>query len=594
MLVTISEVMQKIHPVLDQSPKWWDATEVGQMYMKMSRIHRWFGLILVAVLASGCAPSRVKQQAAETEQEPANPLLYHTMIAEIAGHRGDLKQSVTYYQKVIDSTNDIEIIKRAARIMVFSKDYPAANRAVNRWLELSPKDVEARQVATTTSLYQGDVDSAVMHLEWLLAQAKDKQQGFNLIAALLDRVPDKPIAVAAMEEMSSRYPQVIEGHIYLARLAHAAEQYELAVAAATEARRLDEDSADAHISLARAQIELGNTEQALQSLDHLLKQEPDNADLRLTYARMLMTVNRYESALEQFKLLLQQAPDNADLIYSTALLNLQVNSYTAAEGLLKKLLDLGKHEQEAWYYLGRVAEKRKQYSQANKWYGRVDTAELYIDAQMAAARVQGKSGQVDEAKERYRLLREGNPVHATTILLSESEMLREIEDDQGAYDLLNEAVKQYPQDVDLRYSRALAAERVDLINVLESDLKLVLEKEPNHAHALNALGYTLADRTNRYEEAYRYVSKAYELEPNDPAIIDSMGWVYYRLGDYDKAIKYLTRANEILRDGEVAAHLGEVLWVSGDREAARALWQEALQAYPDSKILLRAIERFTP
>ena len=151
------------------------------------------------------------------------------MIRPINFRMNEQTAVINYYQKVIDSTSDIDIIKRAARIMVFSKDYPAANRAVNRWLELSPKDVEARQVATTTSLYQGDVDSAVMHLEWLLAQAKDKQQGFNLIAALLDRVPDKPIAVAAMEEMSSRYPQVIEGHIYLARLAHAAEQYELAV-----------------------------------------------------------------------------------------------------------------------------------------------------------------------------------------------------------------------------------------------------------------------------------------------------------------------------------------------------------------------------
>ena len=562
--------------------------------MKMSTKNQWFWPILVAVLASGCGANTVKKQQAEAEKQPDNPLLYNTLIAEIAGHRGDLKQSVVHYQKVIDSTNDVDIIKRAARIMVFSKDYPAANRAVNRWLQLAPMDIEARQVATTTSLYQGDIDSAVMHLEWLLGQAKDQHQGFKLIAALLERVPDKQTAVAAMEEMSSRYPEIIEGHIYLARLAHASEQYELAVSAATEAKKLDDNNADAHISLARAQIELGNTEQALQSLDHLLKQEADNDELRLTYARMLMTVNRYESALAQFKVLLDRSPDNADLVYSTALLYLQVNSYTAAETSLKKLLQLGKHEQEAWYYLGRVAEKRKQYEQANDWYGRVDHASLYIDAQMAAARVQGKSGQVSEAKERYRLLREGNPVHATTIILSESEMLREIDDDRGAYDLLNEAVEQYPDDLDIRYSRALTAERVDRIDILEGDLRMVLEKEPNHAHALNALGYTLADRTTRYDEAFTYVSKAYELEPNDPAIIDSMGWVHYRLGNYDQAIEYLTKAHEILRDGEIAAHLGEVLWVSGNREAAKALWKEALRAYPDSKILLRSIKRFEP
>lgn len=562
----------------------------GKMAVKFHILN----ILLIGALVSGCVGGPTKHQVRKDSDPPANPLLYNTMIAEIAGHTGDLKQSVVYYEKVIDKTNDLDIIRRAARIMLFAEDYPAANRAVIHWLKIAPDDVEARQVATTTSLYQGDIDSAVMNLEWLLSQAKDRHQGFKLIMALLERVPDKQIAMATMEEMSSRYPDIIEGQIFLARLAHAAEQYETAVDAAKAAIRLDETSADARISLARAEIELGNTEQALDALAQLLEHEADNAELRLTYARMLMTVNRYESAISQFEILLKQAPGNADLLYSTALLYMQVRSYAAAETALKKLIDMGQHKQEAWYYLGRLEEKRKRYDEAKEWYARVDTDDLYIDAQMGAARVQGKSGQLEEARERYRVLRESNPAHVTTIWLSESDMLREMNDHQGAYDLLNKAVALYPDDIDLRYSRALAAERVDRIDILESDLKLVLEKEPGHAHALNALGYTLADRTDRYEEALGYILRAYKLEPNDPAIIDSMGWVHYRLGDYDKAIEFLTRANELLRDGEVAAHLGEVLWVSGNREAATALWQEALRENPDSEILLRAIKRFNP
>lgn len=562
----------------------------GKMAVKLHILH----VLLIGALVSGCVSGPTKNQVRKDSDPPANPLLYNTMIAEIAGHTGDLQQSVVYYEKVIDKTNDLDIIRRAARIMLFAEDYPAANRAVIHWLKIAPDDVEARQVATTTSLYQGDIDSAVMNLEWLLAQAKDRHQGFKLVMALLERVPDKQIAMATMEEMSSRYPDVIEGHIFLARLAHAAEQYETAVDAAKAAIRLDETSADARISLARAEIELGNTELALDALAQLLEHEADNTELRLTYARMLMTVNRYESAISQFEILLKQAPGNADLLYSTALLYMQVRSYAAAETALKKLIDMGQHKQEAWYYLGRLEEKRKRYDEAKEWYARVDTDGLYIDAQMGAARVQGKSGQLEEARERYRVLRESNPAHVTTIWLSESDMLREINDDQGAYDLLNGAVALYPDDIDLRYSRALAAERVDRIDILESDLKLVLAKEPEHAHALNALGYTLADRTDRYEEAFGYILRAYKLEPNDPAIIDSMGWVHYRLGDYDKAIEFLTRANEVLRDGEVAAHLGEVLWVSGNREAAIALWQEALRENPDSEILQRVIKRFKP
>jgi len=366
------------------------------------------------------------------------------------------------------------------------------------------------------------------------------------------------------------------------------------VEAATKAIQLDDKNAEAKVVLARSQIELGNTDEALQALDNLLKQESKNSELRLTYARMLMAVNRYESAIKQFEIILEQSPDNADLIYSTALLHMQVKSYSSAETYLKKLLALGQHQQQAWFYLGRLEEKRKQYRKAQEWYARIDTNDLYIDAQMGAARVQGKSGNLDDATKRYAILRDSHPEHATSIWLSESEMLREIHDDQGAYQLLNKAVELHPDDIDLRYSRALAAERVDRIDILESDLKLVLEKDPNHAHALNALGYTLADRTDRYDEAMIYITKAFELEPNDPAIIDSMGWIQYRLGNLDKAIEYLTIANEALRDGEVAAHLGEVLWVKGDREAANALWMKALREYPDSKILIRAIDRFKP
>ncbi|MCW8964709.1 MAG: tetratricopeptide repeat protein [Gammaproteobacteria bacterium] len=550
-------------------------------------------LLLAVIMVTGCSNTATKQQQ-QVHKEPENPLFYNTMVAEIAGHRGDLQQSVKYYQEVIESTDDLDIIRRATRIMLFAKQYQAVNQAVKRWLELAPDDIEARQMAATTSLQQGDLESSLVSLEWLLNFAKDNKKGFALLAAILERVPDKQIATRAMGEMASRYPDVVEAKIYYARLAYAAKQYETSVSAAMAATQADQDNVDARIILARAQIELGDTDNALQTLNKLLQQNPDNSELRLTYARLLMAVNRYESAIREFEVLLKQSPDNADLIYSTALLSMQVKSYSSAENYLKKLLSLDKKQQEAWFYLGRLEEKRKRFDKAQSWYARVDNAGLYIDAQMGAARVQAKSGQREEAQKRYAILRESYPEHATAIWLSESEMLREINDDQAAYELLDSAVKLHADDLDLRYSRALAAERIDRIDILESDLRLVLEKEPDHAHALNALGYTLADRTNRYEEALAYILKAFELEPNDPAIIDSMGWIQYRLGNLDEAIEYLTRANEALRDGEVAAHLGEVLWVRGDREAANALWMKALREYPDSKILIRAINRFKP
>lgn len=562
--------------------------------MSMTGNLKIFCSLVVVLLMVGCGSQPQKKASTRVSQEPEDPLMYNTLVAEIAGHRGNLEKSVDYYQRVIGQTNDLDIIKRAARVMLFSKNYAAARRAISQWMNLAPKDIEARQLAATASLYEGDRGDSVQHLEWLVDQAKNIPQGFNIAMTLLERVSDKQLARDVMQEISGHYPDIIQGHVYLARLSHALESYEEAIKSAEKALEINSENADAQIILARAEIELGNTDKALAALDRLLQTNPDNAELRLTYARILMAVNRYESAIRQFEILLEKSPENADLIYSAALLYMQVKSYASAEKFLNKLLDIGLHEQEALYYLGRLEEKRKHFEKAKEWYAQVDTDSLYIDAQMAAARVQGKAGELAEAHERYQTLRESHPEHGPTIWLSESDMLREIKDYQAAFDLLVQAIEAYPDNIDLIYSRALAAEKVDRIDILESDLRKVLDREPNHAHALNALGYTLADRTDRYDEALEYIKRAYALEPNDPAIIDSMGWVHYRLGDYDKAIEFLTLANEVMKDGEVAAHLGEVLWVSGDHEAASALWKDAVRQYPDSEILMRAIKRFKP
>lgn len=553
----------------------------------------WLHIFLLAVTLSGCTGA-LNKISAQRPQPPEDALFYNVLAAEIAGHSGNLQQAVQHYKKVLEITEDTKIIQRAARIMLYAEDYPAVAQALERWLQLDPQDAEVRQMAATNSLQQGDLASATASLEWLINSVGDKKKGFQLLATLLRRLSDKQIALDAMAKMAARYPHILEAHIHHARFAFTAKQYQQSIAAATRAVQLDNDHVDANTILARAQIELGDTDNALQTLSNLLEQSPDNSRLRPGYARLLVAVNRYESALKQFEILLKTQPHDAELIYSAALTAMRIRSYDTAEKYLNQLLTLGKRQQEAWFHLGRLAENRKRFEQAQSWYAKIDQEGLYIDAQMGAARIQAKTGQLQAAKKRYANLRASYPEHAITIWLSESETLREIYDDQGAFELLNDALKLHSDNVDLRYSRALAAERINRLDILESDLKHVLQTDPDHAHALNALGYTLADRTDRLEEALSYIQKAIKLQPNDPAIIDSMGWVHYRLGDLDKALEYLTKANKALRDGEVAAHLGEVLWMRGEREAAMNVWEEALRQYPENKILIRAIERFTP
>lgn len=579
----------------------------------MVRVNRLFALILPALLAAlalpgGCSTPVRQEYAAEqcategctveaevpAQRTPRQRLLYDTLVAEIAGHLGNLPESVAHYRKILDSTTELSVIRRAIRIMLFSKDYDAADQAIQRWLQLDPDSIEAHQLAATVSLRRGDIAAAEKNLQWMLRQADTLEQGFRLVAAFLDLLQDKQLALNIISSLSADHPDSVYAREVLARLAFNAGEFERAHEVAQKIVATRPDNFEAQTILAHSTLEMGRTDEALSLLQAIVVKHPQDSPLRLAYARMLVTTNHHQRALEQFEVLLEKAPGDADLIYSAALLAMQIRRYDQAEKYFHTLLSKGSHRQPTWFYLGRLHEQRKEYEDALSWFERVDAPELYLDAQMRAAGVQGKLGQLDKARQRFSILRQGQAGEKSAIWLSEGEMLREIGEHQTAFDVLSDAVQELPEDTDLRYSRALAAERIGRLDLLESDLQRVLQQEPEHAHALNALGYTLADRTTRYQEALDYITRALQLVPHDPAIIDSMGWVQYRLGNLDKALHYLRKASENLQDDEVAAHLGEVLWVKGDREAAAEVWRDGLREHPDSEILQRVIERFKP
>ena len=543
------------------------------------------------LLLAGCA-SPAKQPTAAAISTPEASLLYNTLVAEMAGHHGDLGESVRYYRKVIHESNQPSILRRAVRIMMFAKDYAAAAEAMGKWLELAPENMEAHQLAAMIALFQKDSIAASRHLEWMLAHSG--KQGFKVLAAFLDRLNQPDLALAAMESILSRHADNADAQILYARLAFDSGDYEKSRLAASRAVDLNPAHTEAQIIHTRSRIESGEVEQSLTDLAAVVNRYPKNHDLRLGYARLLVTSSRFESAVEQFEVLIKAAPDNVDLLYSTALVMLQIKRFSDAERHLEKLTTMPGHRQAARYYLGKLEEDRKNFEKALAWYQQVEEGTLYVESQMSAARIQAKSGDVGMAREVYQRLRQSHKQMATKIWLGESEMLGAIKQYNAAYELLNQAVGLNPDDMDLLYSRALAAEKVGRIDILERDLKKVLTKDPKHAHALNALGYTLADRTDRYAEALEYIKRALELAPTDPAIIDSMGWVLYRMGRQEEALTYLRRAFANFRDGEIAAHLGEVLWVSGREEAAIEIWDKALDTHPDSEVLLDVIRRFNP
>jgi tetratricopeptide (TPR) repeat protein len=260
------------------------------------------------------------------------------------------------------------------------------------------------------------------------------------------------------------------------------------------------------------------------------------------------------------------------------------------------LVRMDEREGEAQYYLGRIYENRKQYDQAIDWYEQVHVGDYQFDARLRVADMLGLAGKTDEAIQHLDAMLKGSQSDGSLvrIYVAKGELLRIARRYEEAMTVFNTALGIVPGNTDLLYARALVAERLGRIDQLEQDLKIILKTEPDNAHALNALGFTLADQTKRYDEAYVYLKRAIEIMPEDPAIIDSLGWVQYRLGNYDEAVRLLRTALSRFDDPEIAAHLGEVLWVSGNQQEARGIWQEALKKSPDAPVLLKVMQRFIP
>jgi tetratricopeptide (TPR) repeat protein len=310
---------------------------------------------------------------------------------------------------------------------------------------------------------------------------------------------------------------------------------------------------------------------------------------------LLIQVKSYDEARTVFEELIQEQPQNLDLLYTVGLLNLQAEQYAAAESNFKRLVSSGKRTDVGHYYLGRVAEKRERYKQALNWYRKVDKGEYYLDAQTRVADLYVKLGNLEDARAHFKKLRDEASKSETAIklYLAEGQLLREQAEYHAGMEMFNRALTEHPGNGDLLYARALMAEKIDRIDLLEADLRAILEDDPDNATALNALGYTLADRNERIPEAYEYIQRALKVRPDDPTVIDSMGWVQYRMGNYDKAEEYLRKAYRLLQDAEVTGHLSEIVWAQGNKDEARSLLQQALDIEPENDYLLKLKQRFS-
>jgi len=548
---------------------------------------------------SGSSPLEEQAPQVNTLKQQVDPVAdaaYDLVVAEIALNQGDTALATERYLALARSQTNPAIAERAVRIAVYGQDLEAALAAAQRWIELEPDRIEARQVIAAIYIRQDKVDEAFTYIDSLIETSElEDAQLFPPLLGILAREKNVETVLAVSQRIADKHTDRAYAQFLHGMLAAQTGRSEAALEYLDRSLELDEIDG-IHAARARVLLRLGRSGDAVVSLQKAVEQKPGDQTLRLTYARLLVDIKEYEKARAEFEKLLQAAPDDAELLYTLGLLSLESQRLDDAEKYMMMLIRLDERDGEAQYYLGRIYENRKQYDQAIEWYRQVLVGDYLFDARLRIADMMGLSGQTDAAIEHLDAMLKGSQSNGSLvrIYVAKGELLRLAHRYEESLAVFNTALEIVPGNSDLLYARALVAERLGRIDQLEADLRFILKAEPDNAHALNALGFTLADQTDRYEEAYGYLKRAIEIMPDDPAIIDSLGWVQYRLGNYEESIRLLRKALSRFDDPEIAAHLGEVLWVSGNQQEARGIWQKALEKSPDDPVLLKVMQRFIP
>ncbi|MBS1146232.1 MAG: hypothetical protein H6R08_408 [Proteobacteria bacterium] len=542
--------------------------------------------------ADAMAEDTAKAQAAWPKQPLTPEILFKFLVAEVAGQRGAIGIAKSTYLDLARQTQDPRVARRAAEVAMFARDQSGALEATRLWAAGEQGSERAQQTLVALLLNEGKLDEAEPILRALLKG--DAANGFMHLSALMGKMRDTRAALELVERLAVDYPALPEARFAVAQAAANAGRFDAALAALQQADGLRPGWESA--ALMRAQV-LGKSSRAdaLTFMRDFLAVHADAREVRLAYARALVNANQFSEARAEFSRLTRDFPRNSEVSFAAGLLSLQMGDVGAARDLLTQALEYDPRDPDTvYYYLGQVAEQMKEPEVAAAHYAEVKTGNYLVSARARQAALLARAGKLDEARALLAATRGENESQNVRLIQAQAELLRESKVATAAFEVLSEGLKRYPDSADLLYDRAMAAEKLDKLEVVEADLRRVIALRPDDAQAYNALGYTLADRTKRLAEALTLLDKALSLAPEDPFILDSVGWAQYRSGNLARAQEYLERAYKLRPDPEIAAHLGEVLWARGQRDEAGNLWQTSLQTHPQNEVLLETLRRLKP
>lgn len=540
------------------------------------------------------AAPAIKPAANLPPQDLTAPMLYDFLLGEIAQQRGSPGFAAQTYLDLARRTRDPRVARRAVELANAARMPELALDAARVWQDIDPTSLQALQTVVVLLVGAKRVDEIEPYLAKLLASGDTAAaNGFMQLGRLLANNPDAVANLRLVRKLAERYPSLPQAHFAVAQAATAANEEALALSEIRRAAELQPDWEIAAVYEAQL-LQRRSPGEAAKRLAAFLVKNPNSRDVRLNYARVLVMDKRYAEARAEFEILTKRYDKDADALYAVGVLAVQSKEYAIAEASMKRVLELNYRDSNAVRYtLGQIADEQKDWPRAIEWYKSIQRGEYALPARIRTANAIAKLGRLDEAR---AYLRSGGAEgeQQVQLLVAESQLLREANMNKEAFALLGGALAKSPDQPDLLYDYAMTAEKVDRLDVLESSLKRLIQIRPDHAHAYNALGYSFAERNIRLPEAKKLIEKAVELSPDDYFIVDSMGWVLYRMGDLKGAAVHLRRAWGGRPDGEIGAHLGEVLWALGERDEARRIWQEALKASPENESLQKTLKRFNP
>ncbi len=530
--------------------------------------------------------------AAKTAIDP--DVMYLLLAAELATQRQQYGLAYEAYMELTKRVHDPKFAEQAAKLALQIKDSRKTNDAVSAWVNQEPKNVTARKLAALSALRGHDKAAAVKALNALLtAESDDFENALLELSNILQKEGKDKFVYDTLEALAtkttSNKPVIYFVQSLLSMQMKNNAQAEKKI---EQALALQPNAEHPLIIQAQLAVMANDLSRAKTLLNAAILKHANNPVFKKLLAQTLIKTAEYEPAAELYQTLITQMPKDGENYIALALINLQLNRESNAETILKTLAEQPEWTSQANFYLGKIEEKRNNVEGAVALFDKVTDNTFALDAGISAINLLAKERKYDEVDVRLETLVKKYPQQKLRLVLMQAGLYNQQNQYDKAFVLLSEMLLQSPDEKDLLYSRALIAEHLGKLDVLEADLKKILAKQPNDAEALNALGYTLLDDAKRYHEAEKYLQRAIKLQPNEPAIMDSFGWLQFKLGNHSQAVKYLQSAYEKQNSGEIAAHLCEVLWVMNKKEDAQKLFDDALKIAPEDTDLLDFKKRF--